>query len=327
MKRTGVLLLQMGGPTSLEEVEPYLVRLFSDRDLVRLPPPLSWFQGPLARFVARRRAPGVREQYRAIGGASPNNHVTVELADRLQERLAGEGDFRCFAAMTYTAPRTREALEAALEAGCRELLALPLFPHYCEASTGASFSDLERARAALGPGLPPVRRIRRWYDRPDYLDALAARVRRSLEEARAADPEAPVLVVSAHGVPEALPRRGDPYVEEVRRTVELLRPRLPQGLRIELAWQSKATPFPWVGPATDATLEALGRKGVRNVVVLPVSFVHDHLETLYEIDQLLREVALGAGVRTYRRVPLFNAEPDLVEILRNLVLEEFGRRP
>jgi len=309
----------MGGPDNLDEVEEYIRILFSDPDLVQLPAPLAWFRKRLARRVARRRAPMVREQYALIGGGSPIGRITRAQATALEQELRASAPFHCFAAMAYTRPSIGEAVERALAAGCRRFVALSLFPQYCRASTGAAFRDLRENLGRLGVAPERVVWIDRWGTDAGFLDALAARTAAALQEAARAHSASPQLLVSAHGAPEALIRAGDPYEKEVRATVDGLRARLDPATPMTLSFQSRATPVRWIQPPTDATLRRLGSEGVKNVVVLPVSFVSDHIETLFEIDLLLGDVARSAGIEHYSRVPSFNDGPELVSILARLV--------
>ncbi len=336
-ERTAILLMQMGGPRTLEEVPEYIRTLFSDADLVRLPPPISWFRKPLANLVARKRSPVVQDQYKQIGGGSPNNRITEEQAAALQavlNREGGEGDgcseqaFRCYAAMTYTPPTTADALRRAKADGCTRFLALSLFPHYSSASTGASLSDLRRACGEVGMNSNDVQILDTWAEDTAYLDAMAARVQASLDQAKLHGEQnnstPPHLVISAHGVPESYVRRGDPYVDQIKACVAGLMNRLPSEQAHTLCFQSRATPFKWVGPATDATMEALAQSGERNLVVLPISFVNDHIETLFEIDIELAHIAKQAGAEFVSRVPAFNAEEDLIQVLAGLVHASLG---
>ncbi len=321
--RTAVLLMQMGGPRTLNEVEEYIRVLFSDADLVRLPAPISWFRAPLAKFVAKRRSPMVIGQYKQIGGGSPNNRITELQANNLQQLLndseGGDADrFRCYAAMTYTPPTTTDAMRQAVADGCTEFLALSLFPHYSSASTGASLSDLKRACAAVGVERGRVSTIETWANDERYLTALAERVQMQLLAASVHE-QPPHLIISAHGVPESYVRRGDPYVDQIRDCVAALMKRLPANQAFTLCFQSRATPFKWVGPATDQTMESLAKSGVHNMVVLPISFVNDHIETLYEIDLELADIARNAGAQHVSRVPAFNADADLIQALAGLV--------
>lgn len=319
--RTAVLLMQMGGPRTIDEVEEYIRVLFSDRDLVRLPWFVDLFRAPLARRVARRRSPEVRKQYALIGGGSPNNDTTMQQAAELQTLLAGDGDYCCYAAMAYTPPLAEEALRSSLEDGCTDWLAVSMFPQYSTASTGASLNALIGACAGAGVDPARVRQVDRWGDDSRFLDLLAVRCRAVLDKARVEGPGEPHLVISAHGLPVSYLRDGDPYVSEVEASVAGLLERLPAEQKSTLSFQSRATPVKWVQPATDATLRRLGEEGERNLVVLPISFVNDHIETLYEIDQLLRDIALAAGVERYARVPVFNTDADFLQLLRGLVTE------
>lgn len=319
--RTGVLLLQMGGPRSLDEVQSYISTLFQDPYLVQLPAPISWFRKPLARWVAKRRAPVVRSQYQKIGGSSPNNGITIEQASLLQAALQNQGDFRCYAAMAYTPPTVAEALRQSIADGCERWIALPMFPQYSTASTKAIFVDLDRCMKQQGVGAHLVTKVMRWGSRPDYLDAVTAMTMETLERARQNSTKAPHLVISAHGLPVSYVKAGDPYVDEIEECVAGLRERLPQDLALTLAYQSRATPTAWVKPSTVETLQRLGAEGVDNIVVLLISFVNDHIETLYEIDQELRDEALESGVKHYSRVPVFNTDAALIAILKSIVLE------
>jgi len=317
--KTGVLLLQMGGPRNLEEVEGYIEALFRDPDLVRLPHLMSWFRGPLARRVARKRAPVVREQYQTIGGSSPNNATTIRQAELLEE-LLGESH-RCFAAMAYTPPSVFDAVEQAVAEGCETLVALTMFPQYSTATTAAVMKDVEASCRKLDVPLSRVRKVERWASRPDFLDAWAKRIVSELAEARRAGPGDPVLVASAHGLPVSYIESGDPYLREMVTMMAGLKERLPEGLKIELAFQSRVTREPWLEPSTEQTLKRLPADGFRNLVLLAPSFVHDHIETLFEIDQELAEVARIAGAERVVRVPAFNADPELIQILAKIVRE------
>ncbi|MBL4672633.1 MAG: ferrochelatase [Arenicella sp.] len=323
--RTGVLLMQMGGPRNLDEVQSYICNLFQDPYLVQLPAPISWFRKPLAHWVAKRRAPVVKAQYQKIGGSSPNNAITIEQASLLQTALQGHGDIRCYAAMAYTPPTVGEALRQSIADGCERWIALPMFPQYSTASTKAIFADLDQCMKEQGADLRQVTRIMRWGSRPDYLDAVTAMTMETLEAARKVSAQAPHLVISAHGLPVSYVNAGDPYVDEIEDCVAGLRARLPQDQDSTLAYQSRATPRPWVKPSTIETLQKLGSEGIKNIVVLPISFVNDHIETLFEIDQELRDEALESGVEHYARVPVFNTDAALIAILKSIVVESLPK--
>jgi len=287
---TGVLLLNLGGPDSLDAVEPYLVNLFSDPFLIRLPlrgAPRRWF----ARWLARRRAPHTRKLYAEIGGRSPILPLTERQCRRLEEEL-GQG-YRCYVAFSAWHPYIRDAVAQARADGCRELVGVSLYPQWCSATTGSALHDL---RAAVGASLP-LAEVDRYPDDPTYLDALASTVSEALR--RFEQPAQVHVLFSAHGVPQSLIRRGDPYQREIHATVEGVVQRLPPGQQWSLSYQSKVGPVKWLEPSTADHLPALAAQGVRQVLVVPVAFVSDHIETLHEQHILLRGLARQAGIERY----------------------------
>ncbi|GAB4261109.1 MAG: ferrochelatase [Deferrisomatales bacterium] len=308
-----VVLLNMGGPDSLEAVRPFLENLFSDPDILRFP--LSGvLQKPLARWIASRRSRRVRPQYERIGGKSPLAEITLAQAARLEEALASQWPgVRVHVAMRYWHPRAAAVARALREDGAGRILVVPLYPHYCRATTGSSLKDLEAALRAEGLGGVPRTVVRSWYDFPPYADALAETVGEALDEV----PGATVLF-SAHGVPVRLIEAGDPYLDQVRGTVAAVMERLP-GVPHRLAFQSRTGPVRWLEPSVERALEALAREGVRRVVVVAVSFVSDHIETLYEIDVQYRALAESLGLEGFRRVPALNTRPSFIRALAELV--------
>jgi len=288
---TGVLLLNLGGPDSLEAVEPFLENLFRDPFLIRIP----FLKGPLrrwfARAVARRRAPHVRQLYSEIGGRSPIGPITEAQARKLEEEL-GAG-FRCYVAFAAWTPYVREAVARARADGCTRLVGVSLFPQWCSATTESVFFDL---RKAVGGSLP-VAEVDRYPEDADYLDSLASTVHEALR--RFPEPGRAHVLFSAHGIPMSLVRRGDPYEREIRATVEGVRQRLPRGQPWSLSFQSKVGPVKWLEPATADHLPALAKAGIREVLVVPVAFVSDHIETLHEQRILLAGIAKAAGIERY----------------------------
>jgi len=312
---TGVCLLYMGGPTSLEEVEPFLRELFSDRELIRLPGG-RWLQRPFAAMVSRLRAPKVRQRYDRIGGGSPLVRITQSQAHLLEQSLARHGDFVVTVAMRYSQPRAEEAVADLVRRGIRRLVALPLYPHYSSATTGSSLNDLDRALQRLGADAPAeVLRVRDFHDHPLYVQALAGTVRRGLEQLGG---EATV-VFSAHSLPLRLVERGDPYRDQVERTVALVAQELGLG-SWQLGYQSRSGPVRWLEPNVLELLTRLGQAGTARLLVVPVSFVSDHIETLHEIDIEMRAHALAAGVREFARAPALNEDATFIEALTGITL-------
>jgi ferrochelatase len=322
----GVVLMNMGGPDSLEAVQPFLRNLFSDRDLIKLP----WGglgQGLLARLIAGRRAPKVRELYRSIGGKSPIAELTWRQARGLEAALRGAGrDCRCYVAMRYWKPFADDAARTLRADGVDRVLALTLYPQFSFATTGTSLKDLRRALEAAAVSAP-LEAIDRYGDDDAYLDALAETVTDGLAgfpaDARA---HVPVLF-SAHGLPQRYVDRGDPYEREVRATVAGVVARLGLADRWHLGFQSKVGPVKWLGPSTEAVIHDLARGGAKALLVVPVAFVSDHIETLQEIDLLYRDVARDAGITGFRRAPALNDRPAFIAALAGLVQRHLDAAP
>ncbi|KAA0236265.1 MAG: ferrochelatase [Actinobacteria bacterium] len=315
----GVVLTQMGGPADLDQVEPFIRSVFNDPAVVPLP------GGPRVRrlvssLVAKVRGRRVRERYREIGGGSPIGRITAEQAVLVRDELLSRGyAAEVVVALRYAQPDTAAALSALSTAGVERIVLLPLYPQYSFATTGSSEAEVMRLTA--GTGGPPVTAIRSWCEQPRYLDALAGLVSEELEKLPRSRADRVALVFSAHGLPERLVRRGDPYPEEVQATVAGVLDRLAFAGEVRLGYQSRTGPVAWTGPGTDEVVEELGAAGVGAVVVIPVSFVSDHIETLHELDIELRRAALEAGITHFARVPALNTRPEVGPLLAGVVEE------
>lgn len=308
--RTGVLLLNLGGPQRLEDVRPFLFNLFSDRQIIRLGP--AFLQTTIARIIAFRRAPKSRANYRLIGGGSPILKKTLEQALALEAQLGDHGDYLVRPCMRYWHPFAEEALKEMAAAGVRRLVALPLYPQYSIATTGSSLSDLERTKTRLGLDLP-LQVIRSWPEQPRYIAALADRVHEGL--ARIPGGEADILY-SAHSLPVRFIEEGDPYVDDLHRTIAALERQT--GRQGRLCYQSRSGPVAWLGPSTPETIEAIAARGGKGVLVVPLSFVSDHVETLVEIDLQYRQLAEARGLR-FAVTRALNDDPGFIAGLAELV--------
>lgn len=323
----GVVLFNMGGPENLDAVEPFLVNVFSDRAIIELP--MGRFVQPLfARAIARARRASVRRNYEGIGGGSPQLRLTREQADALERRLNGDSPpsadcppFAVFIAFRYTHPSAEHAIAAMAERGIHNVITVPLYPHYSRATTGSSQADFDRA--LLDPRWRQhgfhVTHIHSYPDDSLYLDALAALIRQTYEDMTPEGRREGVILFSAHGLPQKFVDAGDPYVKHIDATVRGLVDRLNLPTRHVLAYQSRTGPVRWIGPGTEETIEELAASGVKHLLVVPLSFVSDHIETLYEIDQLFAEVARQAGVVEYRRPEALNTHPLFIESLARQV--------
>ncbi len=318
-KKIGILLLNMGGPEKQEDVRPFLYNLFSDRQIIRLGPAL--LQKPIAAMIARRRAPVSMENYQKIGGGSPLTRITAEQAQALELSLADEGMFLVRSCMRYWDPFANAVLQEMVDAGVSELIALPLYPHYCRATTGSSFSDLRQQNAKLGLNLP-IQEIPSWPAEPEYINTLVARIQEGLALFADDGQEAVQLVYSAHSLPKKFIDQGDPYVEEIKCTIAAIEKQLGKkqiGRRGELCFQSRSGPVEWLEPSTPDMLKQLAGQGCRNILMVPIAFTSDHIETIYEIDMLYKGQAAELGMRLESTRGL-NDDPQFIKALRTLVL-------
>jgi ferrochelatase len=308
--KTAILLLQMGGPDSLDAVEPFLLNLFTDRDIIKIGP--AWLQPLIARFIVKRRVRRVEENYRQIGGKSPLRELTEAQARALEIELGPA--FRCFVAMRYWKPSTIEALAAIKREGISRVVALSLYPHYSRATTGSSINELRRVLGEAGVQFD-VSYIDRFYNHPLYIEALAERIRAGLEQFH---PLAEVeLLFSAHSLPQSFIDEGDPYLGHIEETVRLVMEKF--DIPHHLAFQSRAGPVKWLEPSTDEMLKHLAAHGSKNLLVVPLSFVSDHIETLHEIDIEYAKEAWDLGIAKFERSPSLNSTPTFISCLADLV--------
>jgi ferrochelatase len=312
---TGVVLLNMGGPDSLSAVRPFLARLFSDRELIRLP--AAFLTQPLfAWIVSGLRARKVRRYYEEIGGGSPIAALTERQRRALQEALlATGGNIRVYVGMRYWHPLSKHAALEMKEDGVTRAVALPLYPQYCSATTGSSLNDLRRWVKWAGCTFP-VSEIRSYPEHPKYIAALAGTVASAIG---GADRNGMFLLFSAHGVPKAMIDGGDPYQAETERTVAAVMRRFPD-IPHGISYQSRAGRAVWLSPDTVDEVTRLAREGVRTLVVVPVSFVSDHIETLHELDIRLAARAREAGIQSFLRAPALNDAPAFIDALKDIVL-------
>ncbi len=310
-----VVLLQLGGPASLDDVEPFLEEMFRDPDLIRLPIPSRW-RAKLAARLAAWRSKSSRPLYEAIGGKSPIGEITQRQAELLESALRSSFPCRVFVAMRYGSPSTEVAVRQVLASDCSRVLLLPLYPQFSTATTQSSTCEWDRRSDAAGLSLP-TDRIESYHSDPGYVGAVVERIEESLEQF--SGPSAPHLLFSAHGLPQQYIRAGDPYQEQIEETVRLVREQVDSELDSTLCYQSRLGPQRWLGPSLTSTLRHLGSQGVKAVLVVPISFVSDHLETLSEINIEARELALASGIRYFETMPGLNDSAAFIAALSNLV--------
>ena len=309
---TGILLLNLGGPETQEDVEPFLYNLFSDRRIIRLGP--FFLQKFIARRIACKRAPQSRANYAQIGGGSPILAITNKQAQALNRTLADHGDYIVLPCMRYWPPFADESIDQLLAAGVTRLIALPLYPHYSIATTGSSLIDLENA-IGRRTNPPSLTIIKSWPIQPGYIKALCRRITEGM--ARSADKQTE-LVYSAHSLPQQFIDDGDPYVDELKQTITAIEAQT--GIRGRLCYQSRSGPVKWLEPSTPDMLRLLAGRGVQKILMVPLSFVSDHVETLYEIDILYRRMAGDLGMQL-ESTPGLNDDPLFIQGLADLILQ------
>ncbi|MBN2655368.1 MAG: ferrochelatase [Nitrospirae bacterium] len=295
----GIILLNLGGPDSLDAVRPFLYNLFSDRDIIRLGP--AFMQKPIASLISRTRSKKTSALYKLIGGRSPIAEITDAQAKLLENAIKASGicDVKVYVGMRYWHPFIEDTALKMNKDGVKKVIALSLYPQYSVATTGSSVSAFEKAASNYGfqyfcAGT--------WFNDPLYIDALVEKI----EAARTQFSEKPVLLFSAHSLPQKFIDEGDPYFNETKGTIAEVMKHI--DMDWHLSFQSKSGPVKWLEPSTEEMLESLGAKCVKNLLVVPVSFVSDHIETLYEIDMLYADMAARLGINLKRAESLNTSE-------------------
>lgn len=336
----GVVLLNLGGPDSLSAVRPFLYNLFSDREIIRLGPP--FLQKPLAWLISTLRSKKTEKMYSLIGGKSPIVDITRSQAQALEKTLNSSQftvdssrNFRVYIGMRYWHPFIGDAVDEILKNGVKHIIVLSLYPHYSKATTGSSISEFKRAIKGVrgqGAGIK-IQYIEQWYDFPHYIETLTGLISRGISEINADDIN---IIYSAHSLPEDFINKGDPYLEHIKATIEAVNSLLvtrypvPSGtgrrsspIKWHLSFQSRSGPVKWLKPSTDETIIRLAKTGSKNLLVVPISFVSDHIETLYEIDILYKELARKHGVNL-KRCQSLNTSGEFINTLKELVMTKLG---
>ncbi len=315
MARYAVVLLNLGGPDSLDAVEPFLRNLLSDHDIFKIPFGQKFF----ANRIAKQRAPGVSARYRQIGGKSPINEWTTLQGRKLEEMFRQDDtDVKVYIGMRYWHPAIRDVAVAMSAAEVEKIVLLPLYPQYSITTTGSSFKEWQRSYTG---SIDRLVYVDHYCDHEKYIAAINQRI----DEAVLRFPE-PVrndiqIVFSAHGTPQRLEKQGDPYSRHIRRTVAAVMARRGGDLPYHLCFQSRIGPMKWLGPSIQKTLSSLASQGKRQVLVVPISFVCDHIETLFELGMEYREIAAHAGIEHYVVMEGLNDSDLFVSALKDVALQ------
>lgn len=328
--RLGVVLFQLGGPDSLDAVEPFLYNLFCDPDIIDFPL-AKLAREPLARLISSRRAGKVRRHYADIGGKSPIREITARQASALEAQLSKSFPTRVVVAMRYWHPLTDEAIRELAAFRPDEIVLLPLYPQYSSTTTGSSLHEWDRHYT----GLPPakVHTIRDFHLDEVYLDALVERIAQGMERFRRSNghaaglPSDVHLLFSAHSIPASVIHRGDPYQVQIEATVKAVMQRGGWPNPHALCYQSKSGPGRWLHPFLPEALQAIATSGAERVLVIPIAFVSDHVETLHEINIEARETAERMGIRQFETMEGLNDSPRFIAALAELVLSQLLTKP
>lgn len=316
-------MMNMGGPSTIPEVEPFLNRLFLDQDIMQLK------EGPamraLAYVIVKRRLNRVQQQYKDIGGGSPIHRLSdqqgFEMVKHLDRISPETGPHKHYIGFRYAAPLVEDALKKMVDDGVERVIAFSQYPHWSCTTAGSSYNDLwdnlkklkleDRFKWSL---------IDRWPLEPKFIEAVSQNIENALKKFKS--PEDAIIVFSAHSIPMKTVNRGDHYPHEVHRTISAIMSNLEsKGINNYhiAAWQSKVGSLPWLGPQTEDTLKGLGKMGKKAVCIVPIAFTTDHIETLFEIDVEYAEVAHESGIAEYHRAESLNDSPLFAEALADIV--------
>lgn len=333
MRKIGVILLNLGGPTSLDAIRPFLTNLFLDPEIIRipLPPPFDRLfpRRLFAEFVARRRTPQVRPNYEMIGGKSPLLERTEEqaraLSAELGRRLAGRAEITVKLGMRYWHPFTAESADQLRAEGIGDVVLLPLYPQFSRTTTGSSFKEWHRLnRERYGGGFRALE-IQDYHLHPAYIASINERIDATLRDRFTPEERKGLhLLFSAHGTPIADVEAGDPYSGQIAASVAAVMAARGNDYPHHLSFQSRVGPVRWLEPYTQDMLARLGAEGVRKLLVVPIAFVTDHIETLHELDIELRHVASEAGIGKYEVMYALNDTPAFIGALADVVEERLA---
>jgi protoporphyrin/coproporphyrin ferrochelatase len=319
-KKVGVVLFQLGGPDSSAAVEPFLYNLFCDPDIIDFFG--AWFaRRPLARWIAHNRAGVVKEHYDAIGGHSPIRSLTERQAIALEAALAPHCNAKCFIAMRYWNPLSAEAAAQVNAWNAPELVLLPLYPQYSFATTSSSLKEWKRVFHPNG-NAPRTHTVEKFFDHPLYIQAVAENIALSLTHFD--EPDRAHIVFSAHGLPLSLIERGDPYARQVEETVRLVMQQAAWKNPHTLCFQSKVGRRKWLSPSLIDTIDRLARAGEKHLLIVPIAFVTEHIETLHEINIEAREQAHHLGVEQFEMMPAVGDSPTFISALADIVLRSLS---
>ncbi|KAI9260179.1 ferrochelatase [Sporodiniella umbellata] len=318
---TAVVLTNMGGPKTLDDVQSFLFNLFSDRDLMQLP-----FQKYAAKFISTRRTPQIKEQYDAIGGGSPILYWTRkqgEAMEKVLDEISPEtAPHKHYIAFRYVEPFTKDVLEEMKADKVKRAILFSQYPQYSCSTTGSSINEMHRRLVELGMEDDiQWSLIDRWPTHPGFIKTTAHKIEQKMAEYTEEERKEAIIMFSAHSLPMSVVNRGDPYPAEVAATVDRVMNELEQRYPYRLCWQSQVGPKAWLGPQTSEAIKGFAKRGKKNVVVVPIAFTSDHIETLFELDHEYAEEAKELGITGWKRVDALNDDKMFTDTMAQIVKE------
>ncbi len=317
MAKNAVVLFNLGGPDSLDAVQPFLFNLFSDPDIFKIP----FGQKLFANLISKNRATKVKEEYKLVGGKSPINDWTELQRKNLEESFKSSGyDMDVYVAMRYWNPLTEETVKKVESMNYDKIVMLPLYPHYSITTTGSSFNEWKKWYKGDKSKLIY---INDYYLNEIYIKAINERIDESLKKFTFSDEVQ--LVFSAHGTPVSLVKKGDPYSHQIKDTVEAVVKARNYSHKHHLCFQSKVGPMKWLEPSTDKMIEKLASESKYHLLIIPISFVSDHVETLFELNIEYRHIADNCNIERYIVMEGLNDSSTFIEALKYLIINSLKK--
>ena len=319
-KPVAVVLFQLGGPDSLEAVQPFLYKLFCDPDIIDFPGAFLARKG-LARYISSKRGPKVAAHYKEIGGKSPIFELTSNQARSLEKELNKTFKAKVFIAMRYWHPLTEETIAEMKKQEFSKVIFLPLYAQYYKTTTGSSFKEWEKQSAKMNYKVENSTFIQHYYNHPLYIQAIVENLTLAYKKFSHLDPADVDLVFSAHGLPISIIESGDPYKDHIEETVRLVIEKSNLKSPHILCYQSKVGPAQWLKPSLNQAIHSLATSGRKHILIIPIAFVTEHIETLHEINIEAREHAEKLGIEQFEMMPALNDSPTFIACLKDLVLK------
>jgi len=313
MKKVAVILFNLGGPDSLDAVQPFLFNLFNDKAIITYPQPFRWL---LAKLISSKRAPIAQEIYKELGGKSPLLDNTNAQARAIEKKFTDKYNLKCWPVMRYWHPFSSEVITEVKEFQPDEIILLPLYPQYSTTTTGSSLEDWKSACKSQNLSVSTTT-IGCYPANDGFCTAIAKLIKPHLNLSK--DETCPRILFSAHGLPQKIVDGGDPYQNHVEKTAAGIVSKLNQpNLDWRVCYQSRVGRLEWIKPYTEDEIKQAG-VDQKPIIIVPIAFVSEHSETLVELDIEYRELAEENGVSNYIRIPTVGIDADFINGLAKLI--------